>query len=317
MPTQDYQNMIGPNLFIVGHPKSGTTALHAFLSEHPQALMSNPKEPWFFCRDFHAESDAFHKQRLFFPYRDLDAYLKLFSSVREESIVGEASVFYLRSEIAAQLIHEFNPDAKIIIMLREPVAFLESLHKELFRNAMEGEKDFARALALEAHRRRGERVPSRVVCPSWVFYSEWIKYAEHIGRYFSRFAPSQIKVILAEDFRNDNDGVYREVLDFLGISDEYTPDFRPVNARGRVSITKIGQMVFNPVLRKHARRLLPYSIYSLGIALTQRVFWKDDPDQSTISDQLSRELREQFVPEVNRTSEVLGVDLAVKWGYRQ
>ncbi|NLF38083.1 sulfotransferase, partial [bacterium] len=100
-----------PDFFIVGAPKSGTTALHAYLGRHPSIFVPARKEPHFFGSDI--VSPAF--------VRDRDAYLSLFAGATTEARVGEASIWYLYSKRAAREIKEFNPDARIIIMLRNPV----------------------------------------------------------------------------------------------------------------------------------------------------------------------------------------------------
>ena len=117
-----------PNLFIVGQPKSGTTALHQFLGQHPEIFMSSIKEPHFFCSDFHLESDRAYGKQRFFDFRNESAYLQIFAKAEGAEIAGESSTNYLYSQVAAEKIYNFNPDAKIIIILREPAKFLYSLH---------------------------------------------------------------------------------------------------------------------------------------------------------------------------------------------
>ena len=130
-----------PNFFIVGLPKSGTTALHDFLNQHPQIFMSKVKEPHFFCTDFHRESDAFHDSQLFFHFRDEETYLKLFSDLTTEKVIGESSTGYLYSKEAAKQIHDFNPEAKILIVLREPTSFLYSVHSQVLNINAETEEE--------------------------------------------------------------------------------------------------------------------------------------------------------------------------------
>ena len=107
-----------PNFFIVGAPKCGTTALCEYLKYHPNVFMSTPKEPHYFAEDFER-------------YRHVkteDKYLALFGDCNDRHLmIGEASVFYLRSTRAVSLIRDFNPDAKIIVMLRNPVDMVYSL----------------------------------------------------------------------------------------------------------------------------------------------------------------------------------------------
>ena len=214
-----------PSLFIVGHPKTGTTALHAFLSEHPSVCMSRPKEPWFFCSDFHWQSDEYHGRPLFFRFRDEARYLRVFSHAGSEPVVGEASAVYLHSLTSAAEIARFNPEAKIVILLREPVAFLRALHKEFLRNAMEDEPDFATAISKDEDRRRGRHLPVAVPCPGWSLYCDWVDYARQVGRFFDEFGRSSVQVLLSEDFRSDNPAVYKQVARFIGVDDGFAPEF--------------------------------------------------------------------------------------------
>jgi hypothetical protein len=88
-----------PNLFIVGAPKCGTTSLHYWLSQHPEIFMSEPKEPKFFCTDFHRKADnSHHKKVNKFKYRDLRDYLDIFKEEKKQSITGGLSTryFYLK-----------------------------------------------------------------------------------------------------------------------------------------------------------------------------------------------------------------------------
>ena len=105
-----------PNLFIVGHPRSGTSSLHSYLSQHPDIFMTVIKEPNYFALDFRETSDRFHKKPLYFPYRTEEDYLRLYRKWEKEKIGGEASATNLCSKVSARQIHRFNLEAKIIMM---------------------------------------------------------------------------------------------------------------------------------------------------------------------------------------------------------
>ena len=102
-------------------------------------------------------------------------------------------------------------------MLREPVSFMHSLHTQFVNETTEDEPDFARALDLEAERRAGRSIPARVRCPSFLFYRERARYAAQLERYLAVFPREQILVLVFEEFREDNEGHYRRVLEFLGV----------------------------------------------------------------------------------------------------
>lgn len=107
-----------PDVFIVGAPKCGTSAMHQYLAAHPDIYMAK-KEMHTFGGDL-----RFGPQ---FYRRNLHEYLAEFAARQGQRRAGEASVWYLFSTQAAAEIHAFNPEARIIIMLREPAEMLHSL----------------------------------------------------------------------------------------------------------------------------------------------------------------------------------------------
>jgi hypothetical protein len=307
-----------PNFFLVGQPKSGTSAIHRFLGEHPEIFMSRPKEPHFFCPDFHAITDEFHGSRApaFHEVRDLDTYLGLFEPAGDEKILGEASTHYLYSGVAAERIHEFNPDARILIMLREPVAFLHSLHAEFLNNETEDEPDFGRALELEEHRRRGRHLPRTARCPAYLYYSARVGYAEQVRRYRSQFSADRVKIVVFDDLKEDVGAVYGEILDFL----EVDPDFRPElsTVRGsRVPRSRfLNRFARRPVFRRIFRKLLPARTYDRLQSRVQSALFRTRP-RDPVPQDLAARLCDRFRPEVERISELLGRDLVQEWGYER
>src|SRR5690349_18236190 len=153
-----------PDFYVVGHHKSGTTALYQMLRAHPQIFMPALKEPRFFAPDLR----ALLGQNGTLPDSWAE-YLALFAPARPEQRRGEASPSYLRSEVAAQLIARARPDARIIALLREPADFVRSLHLHLLKEAVETEPDLAAAVAREAIEREGRRV---------LRYSDHVRYVE-------------------------------------------------------------------------------------------------------------------------------------------
>src|SRR5262252_9724271 len=100
-----------PDFFIVGAPRCGTTAMGRFLAEHPDIFMAR--------KEMHAFGKDLHFGRRFYR-RSLEAYQSEFVGAGDRKRVGEASVWYLFSKTAASELKQFNPDSRIIIMLREP-----------------------------------------------------------------------------------------------------------------------------------------------------------------------------------------------------
>ncbi|MEQ9093167.1 MAG: sulfotransferase, partial [Miltoncostaeaceae bacterium] len=202
-----------PNFFILGAPKCGTTALSEYLRRHPQVFMSSPKEPHYFCDDF----DYYYAP----GRRSLDHYLHLYDGAGPEHLaVGEASVWYLYSQTAAANIAAFDPGARAIVMLRNPVEMVPSLHSQLLYTVDEDERDPARAWALQEARARGDRLPAGVRVPAFLQYGPAASYAAQIERVMAVFPPERLLVILFDDFRADTAGTYRRTLEFLGVPDD-------------------------------------------------------------------------------------------------
>lgn len=156
------------DFFIVGFMKSGTTALASFLSQHPDICISVPKEPGYFATDFMEESDNFHGKKVYFKVRTHQQYSDIYKHSEPSQKSGEASTAYIYSKVAAENIKKYNPRAKIIIMIRNPIDFLHALHMQYLNETVEDEKDFVKALQLEDKRKNGENIPSRVRVPSYL-----------------------------------------------------------------------------------------------------------------------------------------------------
>ena len=130
-----------PNFFLVGAPKAGTTSLYSYLDQHPEIFMSAIKEPHFFADEIRKEhcdpelrrrmatdngslrdflSGPMREKRFGGIVSDWEDYLRLFANATDESALGEASVCYLWSRTAPGRIAEKIPNAKILVMLRDP-----------------------------------------------------------------------------------------------------------------------------------------------------------------------------------------------------
>jgi len=207
-----------PNFFIVGAPKCATTSLHAYLSQHPEIFMCK-KEQHYFGSDL-----AFRAVR-----PSLEEYLGTFRQAEHEKRLGEAAVWYLYSKKAAQEIKAFCPDARIIIMLRDPVDMLYSYHSQLLYTGHEFISDFEEALKAENERKQGLRMPRDYLFPESLFYRDVASFAGQVERYYAQFDRDRILVILYDDLRSRVHEVYGHVLAFLDVDTRHTPDFAVAN----------------------------------------------------------------------------------------
>jgi hypothetical protein len=209
-----------PNFFIIGAPKSGTTALASYLALHPNVFLSDPKEP------HHYNSDLNHGS-----FKNRDKYLSLFEDTQAcHSAIGEASVWYLYSAEAVNNILNDIPDARFIVMLRNPVDMAPSLHEQMVFTGYETERDFETAWALQERRRNGDSVPLWCDEPRLLLYKEACSIGEQYERVASVVPEASLLPIIFDDFKADPRSVWLTVLKFLGVQDDGRTDFPVVNA---------------------------------------------------------------------------------------
>lgn len=306
-----------PNLFIVGHPKSGTTALYNFLRQHPDIFMSPIKEPCFFCKDLIRESDLFHTQKRFYLddwSREQAAYLLLFADAKREKIIGECSTSYLYSKVAAAEIHKFNPHAKIIILLREPVSLLYSLYSQRLLTARENVNDFKTSISLEKQRKLGQDIPSTIKHPSALFHSERIKYCEQVVRYYDLFGKSDVKVVIYEVFKENNKVIYDEIVNFIDVNTNFVPKFDQYNISKKPRFVLLNKWLKNSALIRKLKNIIPQSVWQKITPQINKALLKRDPHKP-LDPEFRRELMTEFKPEVIKISELLGIDLVKLWNY--
>ena len=296
-----------PDFFIIGAPKCGTTALVAYLAEHPDIFMAR-KEMHFFGSDLH-----FGPQ---FYRRNLKAYLAEFETRNGRRRAGESSVWYLLSRRAAAEIREFNPNARVVIMVREPVEMLHSLFQQFRCDGNEPLATFAGALDAEADRRAGRRLGRLTYFPQGLWYREVARYAEQVQRYFEIFGRARVRVILYEELAIDPAAVYRGVLRFLEV--EPLPaktDFGVVNGSKTLKSPLLRSILSDPWVRGTAiaagRRLPRWGLSAMQKIESRLGQWNTRPLKRPPLDlELQAQLREEFAPEVGRLGELLGRDLA-------
>lgn len=274
-----------PNFLIIGAAKSGTTALHSYLAQHPQVFMPSTKETNFFA--FEGQSLNFNG-KLASGYRQgivttLTDYSAQFDAVTTETAIGEACPSYLYSTAAPERIQHYVPHAKLIAILRNPVdrAYSNFLHH--IRDRLETCQQFPEALAIESDR----------INDNWWWgfhYTQVGLYSAQIERYLSCFDRSQIKIYLYEDLQEKPDAVMKELFAFLDVDSDFELEMsaRP-NATGISQNQALDYLIkeSNP-LKSVYQAILPAS---LRRGLTERI----QALNPKVKPNLSRELRVSLV----------------------
>jgi hypothetical protein len=293
-----------PNFFIVGAPKCGTTALSEYLREHPNIYMCNPKEPHFFDYDF-------EQYRV---VKTLDEYLSLFDASTSEHIaIGDASACYLYSSIALKEIYKFDPQAKIIVMLRNPIDLAYSYHSQLFYASDENEPDFEKAWGLQGIRKEGKKIPSRCRDSALLQYAAVARLGEQIERLLTVFPREQIEIILFDEFTKSTKQVYERILNFLEVPRDNRRDFRQFNHNKSHKLETVGHLSERPpeLLTKivmQAKKLLGIErLYILDII---RYFNNKVQARQPLTDNFRAELLAEFAPDIKKLSQLLEKDLS-------
>ena len=193
------------NLFIVGAGKSGTTALANQLSELDEVFLPQTKEPHYFAMyddTKWAEVDHFGSTYI----KDFERYKDLYKEHRDENYLVDASTSYLHKTGTAKRIHDYNSDAKIIILLRNPVDRAYS-HYLMSRRVGHTRSDFLSAI-------KNEYLEQETGVSYYIGIG---LYASQVEEYLQFFPEKNIKIILYENFNNDTVNTFKDLLAFLEI----------------------------------------------------------------------------------------------------
>ncbi len=208
-----------PNFFIIGAAKSGTTSLYYYLKQHPEIYMSPVKEPKYFFASINkfphnGPGDIEVDKMIIKTWHD---YLDLFSGVSREKCIGEASCGYLYyHEHVAPSIKRISPEAKIIVVLRNPAERAFSAYCHLFR---EGRETLSFEEALEIEEERKKRNYEFI----W-FYKDVGFYYPRIKTYLDTLGEESVKICLYDDLKQDPIGFIKGIFRFLGVDEDFVPD---------------------------------------------------------------------------------------------
>ncbi len=294
-----------PNFFIVGAPKCGTTALYAYLRDHPHIFMPRVKEPHFFATDLK-------------PYpivQTPEAYAALFAERTPAQVAaGEASVYYLRSTAAIPNIRAFNPDARIIAMFRNPVDMVHALHAQLLYVSEEPVADFQAAWRLQTRRAQGLDLPRRSRGSFLLQYREFGRFGTQVERLLATFPADQVKLIVYEDFAASPERVYAQVIRFLGLSPDERTEFPRINDSKRARVPWLRDFLRKPPpLLLHTVRGLKRAVGAGPVEAVKRALVTRNTvkeARSPLSAEFRAELVEEFRDEVTLLSRLLGRDLS-------
>lgn len=239
-----------PNFLIVGAPKCGTTSLYYYLKQHPEIFLPEIKEPKFMMAQFlkfplKGKDDAVMERMMVKDFRD---YKFLFSGVKGEKAVGEASVGYLyHYQGCIPQIKKYLGDPKIIIVLRNPIERIFSHYNFFIREGKEKKS------LLEAIEAEPERIKQNYYY-GWHYFSVG-EYFEQVKAYLNNFF--YVKILLHEDLLSNPKKIAREIFSFLEVDENFIPDVSyHYNVSGVPKNSIRSRLIINSLTR--VRRLYLY-----------------------------------------------------------
>lgn len=275
-----------PNFFIVGACRSGTTSLANYLGQHPGVYISPVKEPGYFLANYALD--------------DYDEYISLFKKAGSAQAIGEASTGYLFEQGAARAIHERFPDAKIIMMLRNPVDMAFSLWVYMVVNGSES-KSFEDSITPEEREyRSGEQF--KKTCASWSWYASYLYieralYFNQVKRYIDTFGQDQVRIYIFENFIRAPIKICQDIFGFLEVDRHFVPQCKILNESGEFRF---------PVIRKLRNGFYPILKALLPLGFRTKLTILMQPVMAT------KEKRASMNPATRKASEALWGDDIVK-----
>jgi hypothetical protein len=304
-----------PNFFVIGAVKAGTTSLYHYLSQHPQVYLSPIKEPHYFSTDI--DSADFSSTYIQNTFTDLEGYFKkkelsqiqlafvkklehyeqLFSNVKNEKSIGEFSTSYLFSTQAAKNIYQYNPHAKIVAVLRNPISRAFSHYLMAFRDSFTT-KNFMDSVQEDMKRtRKGWGISE--------LFIELGMYASQIKIYQDILPAEQIKIVLHDDLINKPNDLLDDFCKFLEIEpyefkmeEKYNVAAIPKHKQFMSVMTKLG-------LKKNMGAMMPNLLKK---HVKKFVFTSDKIPQITQEEKLF--LLDIYKEDITKTSKLIGRDLS-------
>lgn len=290
-----------PNFLIIGAAKAGTTSLHYYLNQHPEIYMSSIKEPMFF---------ALEGKKLNFQNPDrginynavtrLDEYIKLFEDVTTEIAIGETSPLYLYDSQAPKKIKHYIPDAKLIVLLRNPVERAYSAYSHLVREEYET-LSFSDSLVEEKNR----------IDNNWAHlwhYQQAGYYYSQLKRYFDIFPEEQIKVYLYKDFKANSANFVSEIYKSLGVDDSFVPNLSKQNVSGQPRSRFLHNLVNRGNwFRKNIKMFLPQKLRS---DVAQKIREWNLAEKPHLALDIKQKLEEQYREDILKLEDLIQYDLS-------
>ncbi len=296
------QDLPKVNLFLIGGHKCGTTTLATFLANQPDICWSAVKECWFFCQD--DLGDRFSARK------PMDWYAQQFKDYAQEKYLADGSVSYLYSDSAIKHITEYNPDAKFIVILRNPVYACMSMHKQMLHNRQEDEWDFATAWRLQKQRKEGVCLPAKCINPKFLFYRDWCLWGKQTKRLLSVVDKKQVLFLFFDDLITNPPAIEKKLANFLHIPIHPGLSLIHENKKGMPAkwIVKADNMLASIQGNKPKTK-----IYRVLRFLRKHLAFPSSSSRIVASDKIRKYLKNEFNEDIRMLYAITKEDTVLQW----
>lgn len=251
----NFEERMTPSYFIIGGMRCGTTSLNVYLRDHPNIRFATRVREFHYFDGYRVESEKEYRQN-FLPVseaRRLEAQLG-------PVITGDCTPSAIIHPLAPRRVRDFRPDARIIVLLRDPIDRAVSHHRratERGRERLPMRESFLR----EPERLRGE-FEKLLADPAhpWEHYGRYSflargRYHEQLERWLAVFPDRQFLFIRSEAMFRDPGPILRAVCDFVGVAPLEAESYEHKNANERRPIDPDLQEMLADEFREPNRRL--------------------------------------------------------------
>ncbi len=288
-----------PDFFVVGAAKSGTTALWKYFQKHPDVFVTDTieaKELGYYSNQYGVSSKS--------------EYLSFFKNAEPDQLIGEVCHVYLTSNESADWIKQEVPNAKIIIMLRNPVERAYSLYNWMIMHGYEYQNSFEKALEQEKLLFQDKKPKHQLLHrfrKNYHYFNSG-KYYEQVKRFYDFFGKANVLVIEYDNFNKNQIRSLTRIFEFLKIDKTHDISELKTNESNRVK----------SVLLQYWLRKLYLSRYGINPRVKQLIntimsknITKKKPKK--INEDTKLKLRDNYKEDVQKLTQLTGIDFYKKW----
>ena len=297
---------IKPNVFLIGVQKSATTSLYNWIAQHPDVCgPTSTKDTPFFIDD-----KLYNKGFSF-----LESIYSKYYENQKVIINGSAHTVYF--EKALKRLSNYNPEAKIILVLRNPVERAISAYNFAVKRNLD-DKDLLSSIDEEHLRLKSDDVQIL----SETTYIDHGRYFKQISMLRNYFKEENTLILFYKDVKHNPEQVIKETYSFLNLDPQFNPELKALNKTGTVRFKLIKNLVYNnnPVkkflLKNVFDVIIPYDLkYRIKISILRLITKKDtkatkEQPKNVIDNQTKRYLYKLLEEDINNLESLLNKDLS-------